>query len=394
VASGGISGYLWLAACGGIVTTTSGFLDIGIQLDSNSNMLNYIHTENIYYKNELDLISKTYGELIDRSINNLNPDNLEHLPNAKLLSIDASTINSGETTLLVLKFSNIGTKDVQAKGYFEIYKDGEYLTTLETSPMTIAGGDTEDISTSLILPAVGDYAIFGYAIYENIRTEKHSTQISVAPVTSAIVVKTNNANAKFTIIGLQSFSGDGTSWRTTEAPIGTYKIIFDPIEGYDTPSSQELVLTPDSTITFTGDYIQQTVTYSITLSSNRADIPLIVDGKVIYHDELPKAFTWSKNSEHTIKAQTEVNKDASTKYVFVKWDDGNTDSERTITVNSDKTYNAEYKTRYYLSLTTNPENIGTVFGAGWYDVNSPAEITAPVITGYAFTGHQQAAMSR
>nr|QNO55715.1 hypothetical protein MNGCPPAP_00012 [Methanosarcinales archaeon ANME-1 ERB7]QNO55748.1 hypothetical protein BDFDLMKG_00018 [Methanosarcinales archaeon ANME-1 ERB7] len=101
---------------------------------------------------------------------------------------------------------------------------------------------------------------------------------------------------------------------------------------------------------------------------------------------MPKAFTWSKNSEHTIKAQTEVNKDATTKYVFVKWNDGNTDSERTITVNYDKTYNAEYKTRYYLSLKTNPENIGTVFGSGWYDVNLPAEITAPVITGYAFTG--------
>jgi uncharacterized repeat protein (TIGR02543 family) len=282
--------------------------------------------------------------------------------------------------------SNIGTKSMVANGYFEIYKEGDYLTTLETSPVVISGGSTEDISASLVFPSSGEYTICGYAIYENIRTEKLSKDILFSPVTGTIVVNTNNVNARYIIIGLNPFSGDGTSWRTNEALIGTYKIIFDPIEGYDTPPSQELALTPDSTITFTGDYVQQTITYSVTLNSNRADIPLIVDGKVIYHDELPKAFTWSKNSEHTIKAQTEVNKDVSTKYVFVKWADGNTDSERTITVNSDKTYNAEYKTGYYLSLKTNPENIGTVFGAGWYDVNSPAEITAPVITGYAFTG--------
>jgi uncharacterized repeat protein (TIGR02543 family) len=382
----GTTGPIGIGLCGATVTIFGGTLGWFIELDSYESMLNYMLYEFYDYgRIELKGITNTYEGVLATTMNNLD-GKLEHLPNAKLLDIDASNINVGETTQLVLKISNIGTKDVEAKGYFEIYKDGDYFATLETSPITITEGLTRDLSTSFSPPLDGKYAIYGYVIYENIRTEKLSTQISVAPVTSAIVVNTNNANAKFTIIGLQSFSGDGSSWSTTEALIGTYKIIFDPIEGYDTPPSQELVLTPDSTITFTGDYIQQTVTYSVTLNSNSADIPLIVDGKVIYHDELPKTFTWSKNSEHTIKAQTEVYKEASTKYVFVKWDDGNTDSERTITINSDKTYNAEYKTQYYLSLKTNPENIGTVFGAGWYDVNSPAEITAPVITGYAFTG--------
>jgi uncharacterized repeat protein (TIGR02543 family) len=384
--SGGFSLLGWTALCGATITLGSGVSQAVIEGDLNSKMLEHIIYEVNWHNKFSQKMVEIYDALLSTSINNLNPDNLDHLPIAKLLSVEASNINSGGITQLTLKLSNIGTKSIVADGYFEIYKDGEYLTTLETSPMVIRGGSTEDISASLVFPSSGEYTIYAYAIYENIRTEKLSKNILFSPVTGTIVVNTNNVNARFIIIGLNPFSGEGTSWSTNEAPIGTYKIIFDPIDGFDTPPSQELVLTPDSTITFTGDYIRQTITYSITLNSNRADIPLIVDGKVIYHDELPKTFTWSKNSEHTIKAQTEVNKDASTKYVFVKWDDGNTDSERTITVNSDKTYNAEYKTQYYLSLKTNPENIGTVFGAGWYDVNSPAEITSPVITGYAFTG--------
>nr|QNO56122.1 hercynine oxygenase [Methanosarcinales archaeon ANME-1 ERB7] len=333
---------------------------------------------------DLQNIDNYYTSLLTETENKLNL--VESIPQGKIISLNGENSEVGKLTTLNVKFSNIGTKNLQAKGYFNLFYNGNYLATITTDSKNIKSGVTEDISTTIMPELAGTYVVNCYVQYDNMKSDTLSTQISVAPVTSAIVVNTNNANAKFTIIGLQSFSGDGTYWSTTEALIGTYKIIFDPIEGYDTLPSQELELTPDSTITFTGDYIQQTITYSITLSSNRADIPLIVDGKVIYHDELTKTFTWSKNSEHTIKAQTEVYKDASTKYVFVKWDDGNTDSERTITVNSDKTYNAEYKTRYCLSLKTNPENIGTVFGAGWYDVNSPAEITAPVITGYAFTG--------
>jgi uncharacterized repeat protein (TIGR02543 family) len=386
VPSGGFSLLGWTALCGATITLGSGVSQSVIEGDLNSKMLEHIIYEVNWHNKFSQKMVKIYDSLLSTAINNLDPDKFDHLPIAKLLSVEASNVNFGEITQLSLKMSNIGTNSMVVNGYFEIYKDGDYLTTLETSPVVIRGCSTEDISASLVFPSSGEYTIYGYAIYENIRTEKLSKNILFSPVTGTIVVNTNNVNARYIIIGLNPFSGDGTSWRTTEALIGTYKIIFDPIEGYDTPQSQELELTPDSTITFTGDYIQQTIRYSITFNSNRADIPLIVDGKVIYHDELPKAFTWSKNSEHTIIAQTEVNKDVSTKYVFVKWADGNTDSERTITVKSDKTYNAEYKTRYYLSLKTNPENIGTVFGAGWYDVNSPAEITAPVITGYAFTG--------
>jgi formylglycine-generating enzyme required for sulfatase activity len=346
--------------------------------------LSFISDEANGINTDLQNIDNYYTSLLTETENKLNL--VESIPQGKIISLNGENSEVGKLTTLNVKFSNIGTKNLQAKGYFNLFYNGNYLATITTGSKNIKSGVTEDISTTIMPELAGTYVVNCYVQYDNMKSDTLSTQISVAPVTSAIVVNTNNANAKFTIIGLQSFSGDGTSWSTTEALIGTYKIIFDPIEGYDTPPSQELELTPDSTITFTGDYIQQTITYSITLNSNRADIPLIVDGKVIYHDELPKTFTWSKNSEHTIKAQTEVYKEASTKYVFVKWDDGNTDSERTITVNSDKTYNAEYKTRYYLSLKTNPENIGAVFGAGWYDVNSPAEITAPVIPGYAFTG--------
>nr|QNO55745.1 hypothetical protein BDFDLMKG_00015 [Methanosarcinales archaeon ANME-1 ERB7] len=220
-------------------------------------------------ENKLNLVeSIPQGKIISLTTETENKLNLvESIPQGKIISLNAENSEVGKLTTLTVKFSNIGTKNLQAKGYFNLFYNGNYLATITTGKKNIKSGVTEDISTTIMPELAGSYVVNCYVQYDNMKSDTLSTQISVAPVTGAIVVNTNNVNAKFTIIGLQSFSGDGTSWRTNEATIGTYKIIFDTIDGFDTPKSQELVLTPDSTITFTGDYIQQTITYSITLNT-------------------------------------------------------------------------------------------------------------------------------
>ncbi len=78
--------------------------------------------------------------------------------------------------------------------------------------------------------------------------------LNIIEVVGTINVTTNLADAAFTINGSGSYSGSGMSWAVTDAPIGTYTIIFGAVEGYTTPSSQNQTLQTDGTINFSGDY--------------------------------------------------------------------------------------------------------------------------------------------
>ncbi len=69
-----------------------------------------------------------------------------------------------------------------------------------------------------------------------------------------ITVTTNNSAATFNITGPVNYSGSGTSWSQTNAPIGTYTITYDMIPGYDTPSGDTQTLISGGTIAFTGMY--------------------------------------------------------------------------------------------------------------------------------------------
>jgi len=62
-----------------------------------------------------------------------------------------------------------------------------------------------------------------------------------------------------------------------------------------------------------------------------------------------------------------------TRRVFVRWSDGNMSNPRTITVQSDLSFSAEYKNQYYITVNA---NTGSASGEGWYDESSTANIVA------------------
>ncbi|MBI4839219.1 MAG: hypothetical protein HY806_08810 [Nitrospirae bacterium] len=74
-----------------------------------------------------------------------------------------------------------------------------------------------------------------------------------------INVTTNRAAATFTISGPASYSGSGTSMTATDAPPGTYAIIYGDVIGYITPASQTQTLAGGGSISFTGTYVKKTV---------------------------------------------------------------------------------------------------------------------------------------
>ena len=72
-------------------------------------------------------------------------------------------------------------------------------------------------------------------------------------------------------------------------------------------------------------------------------------------------------------------------YRFVQWNDGNTNSERTVVVNSDITYTATVVKTYRIIAQDESVHHCYVRGTGVYDENSVAELTVDPFEGYMFS---------
>ena len=78
---------------------------------------------------------------------------------------------------------------------------------------------------------------------------------------------------------------------------------------------------------------------------------------------------------------------ANSGYRFVQWNDGNTATIRTITVNADATYTAYFEavTQYFtITVLSADETMGTASGSGAYQQGTTATISAQPHPGYQF----------
>lgn len=72
-------------------------------------------------------------------------------------------------------------------------------------------------------------------------------------------------------------------------------------------------------------------------------------------------------------------------YVFSRWDDGNTDSVRTVVAKVNVTYTAYFTPiTYTVNVVADDDKAGTVTGGGTYAYRSSATLTATPAAGYAF----------
>ena len=73
-------------------------------------------------------------------------------------------------------------------------------------------------------------------------------------------------------------------------------------------------------------------------------------------------------------------------YHFVQWNDGVTDNPRTITVTRDSAFTAHFAANSYtLTVAPNDATMGSAYGAGSYNYNTTATLTAVPNYGYHFT---------
>ena len=155
------------------------------------------------------------------------------------------------------------TLNIVMNGTIEVSTNLEAATFTIIGPVSYSGSGT---SWSVTDALIGTYTII-YGDVNGYITPASETQTlqkdgvitftgQYEPNTGTIIeVSTNLEAATFTIIGPASYSGSGTSWSVTDAPIGSYTIIYGDVNGYYTPASETQTLQKDATITFTGQYI-------------------------------------------------------------------------------------------------------------------------------------------
>jgi Peptidase family M23 len=81
-----------------------------------------------------------------------------------------------------------------------------------------------------------------------------SWQPPPAPATGTISVTTNLSAASFSITGSATYGGSGTSFVQTNAPAGSYTIMYGSVAGYLSPASQNGILTAGGSLAFSGTY--------------------------------------------------------------------------------------------------------------------------------------------
>jgi probable HAF family extracellular repeat protein len=101
----------------------------------------------------------------------------------------------------------------------------------------------------------------------------------------------------------------------------------------------------------------------------------------------PATLNWTPGSSCTVTFATPQAAGTGTRYAFNAWQDSVMSNPRTIVVpalGTAFTYTASFNTQYLLTVLANPANGGTVSGGGWYDADSPANVSATPNAGYYF----------
>ena len=170
---------------------------------------------------------------------------------------------------------------------------------------------------------------------------------------------------------------------------GTYKegsevqIVAVPKDGYkfsqwndgNTDNPRTVTVTKDETYTATfAEAVAPHTTYNITVLSADESMGSVMGGG-----------TYDEGSTIFIAAL------ANDGYKFLKWQDGNTDNPRSVTVTKDEIFVASFeklqdKKTYTLTLVALPAEGGTVIGAGTYEEGATAVVAASPTDGWEFFG--------
>lgn len=131
----------------------------------------------------------------------------------------------------------------------------------------------------------------------------------------------------------------------------------------------------------TGNYILQTkylISFGCTgVGSDFTDTVVTVDGVNYDLSELNASFWWDSDSNHTFSYASPLAPTTDKQYVWTSTSGLSTLQGGSIVVSGSGSVTGNYKTQYYLTLTTNPSGVTSPSGAGWYDAGTNATVSIP-----------------
>ena len=245
---------------------------------------------------------------------------------------------------------------VDTVGVYDSIADTNF--TLRTYNFTLGEGDTTRI--------VFNYLTIGrsYLFIDDFSIEVQSTPL---PPTQYTVTALSNNDAWGTVTGGGTY--DSAATVTLEAlPASGYR--FAHWNDGITTNPRSVTVTSNITYVATFELIPATQ-YTVTVLSADTTMGTVSGGG-----------TYGEGDNAIITAT------ANEGYHFTQWNDGNTQSMRSVTVTADITYIANFEAnaanQYTLTVVSNNPAWGTVTGGGAYTAGSTALLTATANEGYHF----------
>ena len=263
----------------------------------------------------------------------------------------------------------------------------QYTITANASPTsggTVTGGGQYNAGATCTLqatPASG---------YEFLYWKKGNTQVSTNPSYSFTVTE----NATYTAYFQQSAP---TQYTIT---VNANNNAWGTVSGggqYNAGATCTLHATPASGYLFdswkkNGSVVSTNPNYSFTVTENATYTAYFSAEPVTYYTITTNvtptgAGTVTGGGTYPAGSSITLTATANPGYTFSQWQDGSTANPRTITVNGDATYTAQFTQDIYtISVYANPANGGTVTGGGAYHYGETPTLTATANSGYEFQG--------
>ena len=340
----------------------------------------------------------------------------ENLPDLIVSSIKTvpQQLNEGQPFMFIITVTNTGSREVPGSYLLEanITKDNTIIGSISYG---VSGNLTQNTSTNLIwnfsngLPE-GKYTVRAVADPWKYYVESNETNnvllFDFTVVTPIIFTLSSPANAKIgetvtlkarlTDSNSNPLGGKTVNFRIGNALIGSketdstgnavinYRITVQA--GTYTISAQysgsSIYLPSNSTTTIHVNPLTLTITSAV----KNAQI-VNVNGTLYSTDASGKAvITINQLGTYTVQILTPYNLNQTTRLGFVQWNDGTTNNQKTIMVDSDQTYSVTTKTQYYLNVTS---AYGNTQGSGWYDSGLAASFSvSPTTVSSGFLTYQ------
>ena len=245
--------------------------------------------------------------------------------------------------------------------YTAEFAPNQYTITASGEHGTVEGTGTYDYNTKVYLTAVPDKG-YHFVKWSNGKTY-NPYYVYVRSDTTLTAEFAPNQYTITTYAQNGSVSGGGMyDYGTTATLTAIADEHYHFTQWSDGNTDNPRTVAVEDNATYTADFKPNS--YTITVSAGE-------------HGSANSSGTYDYGTTATLTATADAH------YHFTRWNDGNTDNPRTVSVEGDATYTAEFAIDQH-TITTNAQN-GTITGSGTYDYGTTTTLTATADAHYHFT---------